>query len=144
MTKKYLLSVLLSILSISIQADNLVVVANPNSGIQQLNHNELVNIYLGRTKKLPSGVTALPIDLPTNSEQKKLFYEQLVHKSLPEIQAYWARLLFTGQATPPVEADNSTEVLNMITHNQGAIAYIDRKKVNSSVIIIYELNKGSN
>lgn len=142
-TKAYLLAALLLImLSAALQANNdrLVVVAHRDSGITQLQRNELINLYLGRTKKLPSGITAMPIDSPDNSEQKKAFYEQLVHKSLPEIQAYWARLLFTGQATQPLQADNAAEVLELISHNQGAIAYIDLSQINSSVIIVYDFN----
>jgi ABC-type phosphate transport system substrate-binding protein len=145
-TKAVLLSaILLIILSAAPQAndDRLVVIANRDSGIKQLQRSDLVNLYLGRTKKLPSGITAVPIDASANSEQKKVFYEQLVHKSLPEIQAHWARLLFTGQATPPLQADNAAEVLELIRHNQGAIAYIDRSQINSSVIVVYDFKTDS-
>lgn len=138
-------SLLLIMLSAASQANNdkLVVVAHRDSGIKQLQRNDLVNLYLGRTKKLPSGITAVPIDASADSEQKKAFYEQLVHKSLPEIQAYWARLLFTGQATPPMQADNAAQVLELVSHNQGAIAYIDRSQVNSSVIVVYDFKADS-
>jgi ABC-type phosphate transport system substrate-binding protein len=143
-TKATLLSALLwAILSTGSQADGLVVIAHRDSGIKQLQRSELVNLYLGRTKKLLSGITAVPIDSSANSEQKKTFYEQLVNKSLPEIQAYWARLLFTGQATPPQQADSTAEVLEMVSHNQGAIAYIDRSQVTTAVIIVYDFNASS-
>ena len=147
MIKKYLLTVLiLLILSKLIYADDnaIVVIANRNSGIQVLSHTELVNIYLGRTKKLASGVTVTPIDLPINSDEKKLFYQQLVHKSPAEIQAYWARLVFTGQANQPVEIDNAQDILKMIQKNQNTIAYINRKNINSSVIIVHELSRNLN
>jgi hypothetical protein len=123
---------------LSAEADSLVVIAHPNSGISYFKRSELVNLYMGRTKKLPSGITALPIDLPNNFNQKESFYRQLVDKPLPEIQAYWARLLFTGQATPPQQADSVNEVLDLVSHNQGAIAYINRSRVKPSVKIVFE------
>jgi ABC-type phosphate transport system substrate-binding protein len=137
-TKAYLLSTLITLSTGSQADDRLVVIAHSDSGIKHLQRNDLINLYLGRTKKLPSGITAVPIDAPSDSEQKKVFYEQLVHKSLPEIQAYWARLLFTGQATPPQQIDNTEETLKMVSLNQGAIAYIDRSQVNASVIVVYD------
>lgn len=141
--KRHLSAILLLMFSTMLYADDLVIIAHRNSGIKKLEHNELVNLYLGRSKKLPSGITALPIDWPPSSEQKKLFYEQLVHKSLSEIQTYWARLFFTGQATPPLQVNTAEEIIDMVTHNEGAIAYIERSKVNSSVTIVYEFNSSS-
>lgn len=137
--KAYLLLAFLLLTLTTVQAGGgLVVIAHHDSGIKQLQRNDLTNLYLGRTKKLPSGAVAIPIDSPTDSEQRKAFYEQLVHKSLPEIQAYWARLLFTGQTSPPLQVENPKEALELVSHNKGAIAYIDRSQINPSVIIVYD------
>ena len=137
-TSALFIGLLLMVSAFSATADSLVVIAHPNSGISFFKRTELVNLYMGRTKKLPSGITALPIDLPNNFIQKESFYRQLVNKPLPEIQAYWARLLFTGQATPPRQADSMDEVLDLVSHNEGAIAYINSSVVNPSVKIVFE------
>jgi hypothetical protein len=55
-------------------AGDLVVVVNPNSGIEQLTRNQIIDIFLGRYRKLPSGAVAIPIDLRVGTPERKEFY----------------------------------------------------------------------
>ena len=43
-------------------AGDLVVVVNPTSGIEQLTRNQIIDIFLGRYRKLPSGAVAFEAD----------------------------------------------------------------------------------
>ncbi len=136
-THKILLFLYLTLLAPFLSAD-LVLVANPNSGIEQLTKSEVINIYLGRYRRLETGSTAAPIDLAANTESKATFYRQLVDKNLAEINAYWSRLVFSGKTRPPLQADNADEALRLVANNVNALAYIDRAAVNSQVIIVFE------
>lgn len=78
-----------------------VLVANPKAGITRLSREEVINIYLGRYRRFASGITADPIDQPAHSALRVRFYRQLVDKSQSEINAYWARLVFSGKTQPP-------------------------------------------
>lgn len=80
---------------------DLVVVTNPKSGIDRMSREEVVFVFLGRWRQLPSGIAAVPIDLPIDSPERAAFYRQLVSKSPSEIKAYWSRLMFSGGARPP-------------------------------------------
>lgn len=122
----------------AVRGGDLVVVVNPASGVEHLSKEEVVNLFMGRTRKLPSGVTALPIDQPGASADRARFYRQLVGKELAEINAYWARLLFSGQASPPRQAESEDELLEIVRNNKGAIAYIDRAKVDRRVKVVFE------
>jgi hypothetical protein len=133
-----------AIFSTGVGAGQLVVIANPKSGVSTLSHNELVNLYMGRTKKLPSGISAMPIDLAIDSEQRRNFYQQLVNKPLAQVQAYWARLLFTGQTSPPRLADDPEKAINLVSRHEGAIAYVERNQVTSSVTIVFEFSRSLN
>lgn len=79
---------------------DLVVVTNPKSGIDRMSREEVVFVFLGRWRQLPSGIAAVPIDLPIDSPERAAFYRQLVSKSPSEIKAYWSRLMFSGGARP--------------------------------------------
>src|SRR3546814_8553024 len=41
---------------------DLVVIVNPASGVTALQPGDVVNIFMGRYRKLPSGIVAFPID----------------------------------------------------------------------------------
>jgi ABC-type phosphate transport system substrate-binding protein len=122
-------------------AGDLVVVVNAASSVERMKQEEVINLFMGRTRKLPSGITALPID--QGGPQQKIraaFYRTLVGKELPEINAYWARLLFSGQANPPRQAESEEEVLEILRNNKGAIGYVSRSRVDKRLRIVYEVD----
>ena len=122
-------------------ATDLVVVANPASGIERLSREEVTAIYMGRSKKFPSGITALPIDQAASDPAKARFYGEVIHKSIPEVNSYWARLIFSGQGSPPRQADNSAEVLEIVGSNKGAIGYVPKASVDKRVRIVLDLSE---
>jgi ABC-type phosphate transport system substrate-binding protein len=119
-------------------AGDLVLIVSPKAGITRLSQDEVTNIYLGRYRRLDSGVTAEPIDLPDDSTLKIIFYRQLVDKSLAEINAYWARLVFSGKTQPPRVSANSEQAIQFVAHHPGALAYVERNKVDARVIVVFE------
>ena len=119
------------------QAD-LVVIANPQSGIEKLSKDEVINLYMGRNRKLASGMNAMPLDLTAANTEKAKFYALLVNKNLPEINSYWARLMFSGQGSPPMQVESVDEVLDIVSSNKAAIGYIERKKLDKRVRMIYD------
>lgn len=118
-------------------AAELVVIVNAESGVESLDNSDLVNIFMGRYQKLPSGITAFPVDL--NGERQG-FYKILVDKTLPEINSYWARLVFSGRASPPRQVHDAKEVVEIVSSNRGAIGYVDRALVTSGVTIVHSLS----
>ncbi|NEV64972.1 hypothetical protein [Thiorhodococcus minor] len=90
-------------------------------------------------KRLPSGATALTVDLGGKGAQKADFYAKLVNKDLAEINSYWARLIFSGQGSPPMQADTAEDVLEILENNKGAIGYVDADKVGPGVKVVFTL-----
>jgi ABC-type phosphate transport system substrate-binding protein len=116
----------------------LVLVASPHSGIERLTQDEVVNIYLGRYRRLASGLAAEPLDHPVDSEVRARFYRHLVGKSLAEINAYWARLVFSGKTKPPQVVANAEEMLRIVATQPGALAYVERSQADARVKIVFE------
>ncbi len=116
-------------------AESIVVVVAANAGVDQLTQTEVTNIFLGRFKKLPSGARAVPVDVIAIKEQ---FYARLVGKSLAEINAYWARLKFSGQTTPPRQESEVT-ALELVATTPGAITYVERHLVDRRLKVVFEL-----
>lgn len=120
------------------RADDLVVIVNAGSHVHSLTRDQVIDIFMGRYRQLPSGATALPIDVDDPSE-RQTFYERLVHKNLAEIGSYWARLVFSGQATPPFRAPDSRAALKLVATNPDAIAYCYRSAVTGRVKVVLDL-----
>lgn len=122
------------------QALDLVVITNAKSGVDRLSRTEVINIFLGRYRQLPSGLAAEPLDLPAASAEKAWFYQRLVGKDLAEINAYWARLIFSGRTAPPSPTTGSEQMLELVSRKPTAIGYIERSKLDPRVQIVFELD----
>lgn len=118
---------------------SIVVVVNPQSGVDKLSKDEIIDIFLGRYRKLPSGKMALPIDVPEASPERARFYQLLVKKSSSEMSSYWARLVFSGQTSPPFLVPDTKTALELVQSSPNAIAYVDRASVTASVKVVFEL-----
>ncbi|MBI5919754.1 MAG: hypothetical protein HY849_10345 [Nitrosomonadales bacterium] len=127
------------LLPASAAADDLVVVVNPKTGVNKLSREEVIDIFLGRNRQLPSGMTALPLDQPNSLPGKAQFYSQLTGKEMAEINAYWARLMFSGRASPPTQVRSQEEVVLMVIENRSAIGYVERSKAGPQVKIVFDL-----
>ena len=120
------------------RADDLVVIVNAGSHVRSLTRDQVIDIFMGRFRQLPTGATALPIDVD-DPDERRMFYEQLVHKNLAEIGSYWARLVFSGQATPPFRVPDSRAALKLVATNPDAIAYCYRSAVAGRVRVVLDL-----
>ena len=118
-----------------------MVVMNQKNNVSKLTRDEVIDIYMGRNRQLSSGVTALPLDLPNKSAEREYFYSRLTGKSMSEINAYWARLIFTGRASPPTLVRSQEEAIQMVIDNRSTLGYVNRSKINSQVKVVFELNE---
>lgn len=114
----------------------IVIVANLKNSTEALSARQLLDIYMGRYQSFPNGEPAFPLDLLPDSPLRVDFYQKLTNKSVAEVNAYWARLLFTGRATPPRVMSDSLTVLKAVRENLGAIGYIDSTHIDGTVKVI--------
>jgi ABC-type phosphate transport system substrate-binding protein len=119
---------------------SIVVIVNPASGVDRLSRTEVIDIFLGRYRKLPSGRAALPIDVSEPSTERARFYQLLVKKSPAEISSYWARLVFSGQTSPPFQVADAKTAVELVQSNPNAIAYVDRASINAHVKVVLEIS----
>ena len=114
----------------------LVVVANPDSGVDQLSWDEARNLFLGRQKRLGSGLPAAPVEQGLPPWIRARFYRLLAAKDVSEIDAYWSRLIFTGQAHPPRQAPSAEAVIRMVLADRGAVGLLEWEKPDRRVKVV--------
>lgn len=117
----------------------IVVIVNPQSGVEKLSKDEVIDIFLGRYRKLPGGRAAMPIDVAEASPERARFYQLLVKKTQTEMSSYWARLVFSGQTSPPFQVPDAKTALELVSSSPNAIAYVDRAAVTANVKVVFEL-----
>lgn len=120
-------------------AGEVVVVVSAKSSVTRLTQDEVIDIFLGRHRELPGGLAALPIDQPKASATRADFYRALTNKTLSEINAYWARLYFSGKANPPVQAEKPADVLAHILGSSGGIGYLEQEQVDPRFRVVLKL-----
>ena len=110
------------------RAQGVVLVSARAGGIPELDRETAAQLYLGRRTSLPDGRSARLLDLPSGPE-RDLFYERLTAKNPSQIRAYWSRMVFTGRAHPPHEANDQEDALRRVLTDPSALAYLPAASV---------------
>lgn len=123
-----------TLLLASVATADVAVIGHARNPLDALTGKQVQDIFLGRTRSFPNERFALPID--QSSPLRAEFYQRLTGRSVEQINAYWARILFTGQASPPLRVPDDPAVLQTIRENEGAIGYIDAAHVDGTVRVL--------
>jgi ABC-type phosphate transport system substrate-binding protein len=96
------------------------------------------DIFMGRVHYLDDGQTVTAVDqVPLRAE----FYLKVTGRPLEQIDAYWARIMFTGQNSPPKLLADDEAVLKTINENPNAIGYMNKKNINNTVRILFNFTE---
>lgn len=129
-------SILLLVFTTASHAEDLAIVVNKNVHMGEVSLSQITALFLQQSKKINDHYLT-PVDLNQQSEVRKHFYNKLANKTPLQMKAYWSRLVFTGKGEPPMEFDNSAEVLVTVGADQGFIGYMKASEVDDSVRILY-------
>lgn len=134
--RKLFISLLLVLFMPPAQAELAIIVHIKNKS-DSLTARQVQEIFLGRSRTFPTGKFALPID--QSSPLRAEFYQKLSGRPIEQINAYWARIMFTGQASPPQQLPDDKAVLQTVRENEGAIGYIDNSQMDKSIRVMLRL-----
>jgi ABC-type phosphate transport system substrate-binding protein len=114
----------------------IVAVVSAESEITKLTTDEVVDIFLGKLRRLPGGGRPVPLDQPESSAARDQFYQRFAGKSAAQVKAHWTKVIFTGRGQPPAQVPDSREARRRVAEDPNAIAYIERELVDESVRIV--------
>ncbi len=135
-----LLIILLCAVPLRASSQELVVIVNRNNPLDTISKEQLIDLFMGRTPYFPRGGAVVKIDAPSTSTVRKVFYRSLVDMSLSEVNAYWARLMFSGRATPPMQVPQDQDIVELVTANSNAIGYVNKRTygdLNNDVKVVF-------
>lgn len=119
-------------------AEEVLVVVSTESKIESLSKSQVVDLFMGRYVTFPNGDKAKVFDLAPRSKTKSLFYKQLVNRTEAQINAYWARLLFSGRSSPPEKTDTPQALITEIRGTKQGIGYISSQYLTDGLKVVYQ------
>jgi ABC-type phosphate transport system substrate-binding protein len=123
-------------------ASEIAVIVHPNNPVRALSNREVSDLYLGRARSFVVDdqiILASIFEQQADSPLRQHFFRVLNGMSQNQLNAYWARLRFSGEVLPPVSLSDSRLVLDAVSRNRGGIGYIDASLVNNSVKVVLRL-----
>jgi ABC-type phosphate transport system substrate-binding protein len=120
-------------------AVEIVVIVNPKNTLAKVTGDQIEQIFLGKSTALPGGAHVSLVDQADDSALRDEFYQKATGRSKAQVQAIWARLVFSGRGLPPKVLGSSAEVKKFVASNPDAIGYIEKSEANESVKIVLAL-----
>ncbi|MDF2180096.1 phosphate ABC transporter substrate-binding protein [Aliiglaciecola sp. CAU 1673] len=113
----------------------IAVIVHP-SNANAIDKAAIEGIFMGKRNKYDDGKVAIPINGLKESPTRDSFNEKVIGRNSSQVNAYWAKLVFTGKGTMPQELANDAEIISTVAQNEGAISYVDASSVNSTVKVV--------
>ena len=128
---------LVTVLAVSsARAGHLVVITHSESAIHTLSREQVSRIFLGRLKLLPTGERVTVVEAGPLRER---FYQKLLGRNLAEVNAYWARLQFSGRTQPPLRLASSEDALAAVLAERNVVGYIDADLLDPRAKVLFHL-----
>lgn len=137
-----LIIICLLCLAVVARAD-IAVIVHPDNPVPSMTQREVSNLYLGRTRSFGADVhnPASIYEQPADSSLREVFFRTLNGMDIKQLDAYWARLRFSGEVLPPAALPDSRSVVDAVSRRRNAIGYVDAAAVSSSVKVVLRLKE---
>ena len=133
----FVLFTLLAALAAPVAAE-IVVIVHPESSVRALSTQQISDLYLGRLRAV-DGTPVQLLDLADDTSLRMRFFKSINGMDLPRVNAYWARLQFSGNVLAPLQIANPEALREAVSRNRRAIGYIEASQVTAQVRVILAL-----
>lgn len=116
----------------------IAVIVHPDNA-NTLTKSQVRKIFLGKLKTFPDGTAIQPLDLPAETTTRETFLDKVLRKSEANLNAHWARMLFSSKGKPPKGLSNAAAVKAEVASNAATIAYIDAADIDGSVKVLFTI-----
>ena len=137
----FLLTLLFSVAHAQTDED-IVVVVNSESELEQLDKRTLRNLYMGGINRY----RLTPLALSTGMTTRIIFNTKVLGLTESRIQSYWAQMRFSGgRARPPREVTSLDDLLSLIESNPDMVGYVPASlELPANVKVLYHSDSPTN
>ncbi len=115
---------------------SLRVIVSKENKIASLSTDDLNRIFLGKKTLWESGTRIVPAMPEEESPAGEIFLAGTLKKSVSQFRAYWKRLLFSGGGAVPKVFRSSSQIVDFVARQPGAIAVIEASAVDDRVRVL--------
>lgn len=123
----------------ALAADTVYVVVSTQSPVRAVTQKDVLALFTGRSRTLPGGIVATPLDQQRDGAMRASFYQALAGMDIARIDSYWARLHFTGQVQPPQALGDDASVIRRLLADPTAIGYVAREPSDPQLRVVLRL-----
>ena len=117
-------SAFIIVLSVSaVLAEDILIICNKNVSQDALSRDELQQIFLGRKTRW-SDDQNIRFAVMKSGDIHQDFLKKMLDKTSSQYEAFWKKLIFSGQGKAPVSFATSEEILAYVAATPGAISYV--------------------
>ena len=118
-------------------AGDFIVVVNKASTVK-VDKAMVTKIYQGDLRSWPDGTPVAAFDQAENSPIRASFCTDVIGKSVANLRALWAQMVFSGKALPPKQLASDDEVKKAVSGAKGGVGYIKASAIDDSVKMAFE------
>ena len=119
-------------------AAQIVIVTSADGRIGELSRQQAEQLYLGRTRSLPDGTPVALAALPAGRQPGR-FYAPRTRKHPTPLRANRSRMVFTGRALPPQQAENVRELGARLMTDPNLIGYLSAADADPRLKVLLKL-----
>jgi len=112
------------------------VIVSADSSVATLDKSAVQNVFLGREQNVGGAPVVLVFQKSGAAREK--FDADVLGKPGSQLTAHWSRLIFTGRAKQPEDAEGDADVIGKIAGKPGAIGYVASVPADAGVKVVFE------
>ena len=115
------------------------VIVNTSYVVGNANYGDIAKVFLAKASALPGGGILVPVDQNDGSPARATFYSKVTGKNASQLNAYWSKLIFTGQGQPPKAVGTDADVAALVAKNPNMIGYVHNASKVSGIKVIAKI-----
>lgn len=129
----------LSFLFVTISAKAEIVVIAHKGVIEKLDKRGVQRIFTGKEHTFEGGERMTLLTPKSNSKEVRQFNNDVLGKSNSQYKSLWAKLMFTGKVSPPIEMLSDNDIVKRVLKDKTAIAYVNSDNVNLDGVFVVHI-----
>jgi hypothetical protein len=111
----------------------IVVITNTANQASRMFSDQAAQFFLGKSNQFT------PVEQAKESAIRREFYLKIANKTLPQVEAVWAKIEYSGKGGLPKSYPNDAAVKKAVAADTSAIGYIDKASVDDTVKVLLTL-----
>lgn len=85
----------------ALAAEGYKVIVHQSNPMTSVPREQVARFFLKKVTSWPAGRSVSPVDREKDAVTRRAFSQDVLHKSVAEVTAYWQQQFFSGRAVPP-------------------------------------------